>query len=128
MTPSLTGFTRRARSAETLTGMIGNARIKTMYETYEQMDDDDYPTEIIIPDNNLGHKEITKLIETIRPKVTKLNFKGNSIARSGIIKFTETISEIISKIKYINFERCKIGDKGGAILINDGLTCLANLT
>lgn len=41
MTPALTGFSRRSNSAGTLTGYIGKKRIKTMYDTFEMMDDND---------------------------------------------------------------------------------------
>lgn len=94
------------------------------------MPDSEYPTEIILKDNNLGHKDIIKLFKTFRAKLTTLNFKGNTIGKIGITYFAEKLGNIPStmKLTYLNLEGCKLTDKGGSILINDGLPYLPLLT
>jgi len=64
-----------------------------------------------------------KLFKTFRAKLTKLDFKGNSIGKIGITYLVEKFGNIPSSIKltYLNLEGCKLTDKGGSILINDGL-------
>lgn len=66
------------------------------------------------------------LIKTFRAKITKLNFKGNTIGKIGITFFTAKIGDIPSSkhLVYLNLEGCKLTDKGGSILMNDGLPSL----
>lgn len=78
------GILRNTNSKYTLTGLIGRTGIKPMIESLLFMPDHDYPLEIDVADNHLKDEDIYPLVDALRKKLTKLNFKDNKFSSKAV--------------------------------------------
>lgn len=83
------------------------------------MPDDDYPEIINFTDNNFNTEIICNLIKTFKIKLTKLILRGNKLCLDGAKEFSTKIIKLNHKMKlsHLDLRNTKLGDKGGALLI-----------
>lgn len=89
-----------------------------MIESLLFMPDQDYPFEIDVEDNHLKDEDILPLIDALRKKVTKLNFKDNKLSSKGVIYLGDKIcNEPLFNLKSLNLSGLKINDNTGFKLL-----------
>lgn len=75
---------RNKDSQYTVNGLICKSGIIALCESFNNMPEKDYPTEINVSDNHLKDEEFKLLVDSLRKKITNLNIKNNKLTSKGL--------------------------------------------